>query len=180
MKVNFDELQKLVLLFKNKKIEWFVNVLDLHEGQAFGELALLNDQPRAATVKTTRDSTFAILDKKDFQKILGRIENRLIEQKARFFMDMPFLKHWTKTQIHRLIRSFESKSFVRNQVIYNQGDQSSLVYIIQKGEFEITRTRKKVVMSTKKDTNDMNLYSGFVKRNIGQLRGSAANNNGRS
>lgn len=66
-------------LSKNKKIEWFVNVLDLDEGKAFGELALLNDQPRAATVKTTRDSNFAILDKKDFQKILGRIENRLIE-----------------------------------------------------------------------------------------------------
>lgn len=95
-------------------------------------------------------------------------------------MDMPFLKHWTKTQIHRLIRSFESKSFVRNQVIYNQGEKSSLVYIIQKGEFEITRTRKRAILSTKKDTNDMNLYSGFVKRNIGQLRGSVANNNGPS
>lgn len=53
-------------LNKNKKIEWFVNVLELHEGKAFGELALLNNEPRAATVKTSRDSTFAILDKKDF------------------------------------------------------------------------------------------------------------------
>ena len=114
LKLSNEDLNNIEHLNKCKKVEWFVNVLDLDEGKAFGELALLNDGPRAATVKTTRDSNFAILDKRDFKKILERIENRLIEQKARFFMDMPFLKHWTKTQIHRLTRCFESKNFVRN------------------------------------------------------------------
>jgi len=40
------------------------------EGEYFGELALLDDAPRSASVMTTEQSTFMVLNKHDFDRIL--------------------------------------------------------------------------------------------------------------
>ena len=49
---------------------------DLNVGSGFGELALLNNVPRSATITTIEDSWFAVLDKSDFKAIMGRIYKR--------------------------------------------------------------------------------------------------------
>jgi CRP-like cAMP-binding protein len=46
-------------------------VKELSDGEAFGELALLNKKPRAATILCKEDCHFAVLDKKHFKMILS-------------------------------------------------------------------------------------------------------------
>lgn len=41
------------------------------EGEHFGELALIDNQPRSASVMTTQPSRFAVISKADFKKTLG-------------------------------------------------------------------------------------------------------------
>jgi CRP-like cAMP-binding protein len=48
--------------------------------------------------------------------------------------------------------SFVLHEFKRNQVIYNQGDKAKMVYILHRGELEISRV-KKSRGSDKKDAN---------------------------
>lgn len=48
------------------------------EGYAFGELALLERKPRAATIICEEDCDFAVLDKAPFQQILRRIATILM------------------------------------------------------------------------------------------------------
>jgi CRP-like cAMP-binding protein len=43
-------------------------------GGSFGELALINNKPRAATIKCISDANFAVLSRQDYAKVLGRIE----------------------------------------------------------------------------------------------------------
>ena len=45
----------------------------LASGSAFGELALMSNKPRAATIIAKEDTFFAILDKDPFDKILSRL-----------------------------------------------------------------------------------------------------------
>lgn len=58
--------------FKDKSNESEGNrVKVLVQGQSFGELALLDNRPRAATIICEEDSHFAVLEKKSFSEILS-------------------------------------------------------------------------------------------------------------
>ena len=59
-----------------KTYQWFVEVAQYCEGQSFGELALINDEPRQATVACLSDCFFATLDKSDYLRILRRIDGK--------------------------------------------------------------------------------------------------------
>lgn len=48
-------------------------ILELREGQSFGESALLNDTRRTATVKTLEETTCAVLNRSNFEKLMSRV-----------------------------------------------------------------------------------------------------------
>jgi CRP-like cAMP-binding protein len=49
----------------------FVEVKTLGAGAAFGEMALIDNKPRAATIICKEDSDFAVLDKAHYIRILS-------------------------------------------------------------------------------------------------------------
>ncbi len=49
-------------------------IAELTKGSSFGEFALLENKPRAATIICKKDSHFAVLDQKSFKKILGKLK----------------------------------------------------------------------------------------------------------
>jgi CRP-like cAMP-binding protein len=56
-----------------------VEVMRLREGMFFGEQALLHNQPRGATVITSKPTTVLALSKEDFDHILGPVESLAAE-----------------------------------------------------------------------------------------------------
>ena len=48
-------------------------ILELREGQSFGESALLTDTRRTATVKTLTETTCAVLSRSNFEKLMSRV-----------------------------------------------------------------------------------------------------------
>lgn len=47
-----------------------ISINTLHQGQCFGEFALVNDKPRMATIRCATDCVFAVLLRKDYKLIL--------------------------------------------------------------------------------------------------------------
>jgi CRP-like cAMP-binding protein len=62
----------------------------LNSGVSFGELALIESKPRMASIRCLMDTHFAILNKKDFNKVLGTIEKKLYLDKVSFLKNLPF------------------------------------------------------------------------------------------
>ena len=56
----------------------------LSSGEHFGEVGVIKELKRAATVRTTKDSHFAVLKKEDFKKILSAAQER-VDKKTEFF-----------------------------------------------------------------------------------------------
>jgi len=52
-------------------------VLEYKSGDYFGELALLKNQPRAASIFAKSAVTVAVLDKMSFKRLLGPLEDIL-------------------------------------------------------------------------------------------------------
>lgn len=52
-------------------------VYNYSEGSYFGELALIRDEPRAASVKAITDCKFLSLDRNSFKRLLGPLLNLL-------------------------------------------------------------------------------------------------------
>ena len=137
-----------------------VNVL--RSGSYFGELALLNDTPRTATIICKEDTDFAVLDVEDFKNILGtllipffwclltfylfvcffRIAARggwKIQKDIDFLNKTLFFSKVQKRQISTLI--YQMKMFVirRNTTIFKEGEESNNIYIIKKGEIKLLK-----------------------------------------
>lgn len=58
---------------------------ELKGGDSFGELALLNDGPRSATIKCMVDCHFAVLDKKNYITLFQQIIDDEIKKEISFY-----------------------------------------------------------------------------------------------
>jgi hypothetical protein len=66
MELTAEDLEWLDALDMYQETEWFVEVSKLTPGRTFGELALLKDAPRAATIHCICNCYFATLNRADF------------------------------------------------------------------------------------------------------------------
>lgn len=71
------------------RLQWFVDTSRLATGQSFGEMALLDDTPRAATIVAIKDCYMAVLDRHNFKQCLAKIENREKNKKIDFLKNLP-------------------------------------------------------------------------------------------
>ena len=78
--------------------------------------------------------------KEDFQNILkNKIRKSKLDQ-MEVLQSLPFFRVWTKTQLLKLVNFIlQPKQYVKNQVVYSEGERTDTIYIIKSGEFEVTR-----------------------------------------
>ena len=69
------------------------------EGRGFGELALMNSKPRAASIKALEDWDFATLSKKDYDNIIGEAMKRDFESKTTVLINIPAFNHLTRNTL---------------------------------------------------------------------------------
>ena len=114
-------------------------------GGSFGELALMYNAPRAATVTATNECILWALDRVTFRRILMESTNRRRRMYEQFLEEVPLLKSLESYERHKIADALESVTFESGHVVMRQGDMGDQFYIVESGEAKVTQVDDKGV-----------------------------------
>ncbi|KAG0740480.1 hypothetical protein G6F62_011761 [Rhizopus arrhizus] len=108
-------------------------VTSYEAGGSFGELALMYNAPRAATITATSDAKVWALDRVTFRTIL--MENTSLKRKMyeSFLAEVPLLKSLEAYERHKIADALESVYFEDGAQVMKQGDVGNQFYLIESG-----------------------------------------------
>ncbi|XP_054257795.1 cAMP-dependent protein kinase type II regulatory subunit-like [Macrosteles quadrilineatus] len=104
-----------------------------HHKGSFGELALLYNQPRAATILAATDGVLWAVDGQTFRRIVHKItyEKRLMYESL--INNVPLLKTLEPFECSNLVDALTPKTFRDNDEIIKQGEQADGMYFVISG-----------------------------------------------
>lgn len=114
-------------------------VTDYGPQGSFGELALMYNAPRAATVTATTDCVLWALDRVTFRRILMENTSKKRRMYEDFLESLPILVSLEGYERQKIADVLESVSYAPGDVIIKQGDVGESFYIIESGEVEVTK-----------------------------------------
>jgi len=103
-------------------------------GEAFGELALLYNSPRAATIIAETDCVLWSLDRETFNHI---VKNYAINKRNRYDSLLKSIKIFQTMDSYersKLADTFLEKYYKKGDIIIKQGDKGDYFYILDEGE----------------------------------------------
>lgn len=115
-------------------------VTSYEAGGSFGELALMYNAPRAATIVATSDAVLWALDRVTFRTILMENTSRKRRMYESFLEEVPLLKSLESYERHKIADALESVYFEDGQAVVTQGDIGDRFYIIEAGLAAVYKT----------------------------------------
>ncbi|OWF39986.1 cyclic nucleotide-binding domain-containing protein 2-like isoform X2 [Mizuhopecten yessoensis] len=112
----------------------------LVRGDAFGELALLQDIRRTASITCRETCEMLVVDKDTFAKVCPKIFEEELEEKERFLCHLPLFNSrvWTKEMIKRICTEAQIQEYKTNKVIVVDSDEE-WIYVCMEGKCQIIR-----------------------------------------
>jgi cAMP-dependent protein kinase regulator len=118
---------------ENKKIK------EYHSGEVFGELALLYNAPRAATIVAVQDSVLWSLDRECFNHIVKEAAIRRREKYVKFLSQVKILSNMDPYERSQLADVLKTLKFSPGEVIIKQGDNGDDFFIVEEGNAVATK-----------------------------------------
>lgn len=108
-------------------------------GDAFGELAIMYNAPRAATCRVKTSAKLWALDRVAFKVIVVAAAMQKRETYKNFLSKVPILESITEMECMTLADSLAEETFQNEAIICNQGDEGNFFYIIKEGTAECSQ-----------------------------------------
>ena len=120
----------------------FSQLAVLMAGSCFGELALISNQLRAASILCREPTQLAVLERDEYRRILGRIDDAKLEAKVQLLQKHPAFCSWSKSSLQRISYFFNERMYRRKQVVFRAGVAASYVYLVKSGDFQLLTEMK--------------------------------------
>lgn len=118
-------------------------------GSSFGELALMYNAPRAATVTATQPATLWSLDRVTFRKILLDGTHQRRSMYDGFLKEVPILSDLGSYERNKLADALTSQVFEPGLAVITEGEAGDAFYLVESGEAEVTKAGEGVVKQLK-------------------------------
>lgn len=136
---------------------------------SFGELALMYNTPRAATIVATSEGALWGLDRVTFRRIIVKNNARKRKMFEAFIESVPLLKSLEVSERLKIVDVIGEKIYKDGERIITQGDKADSFYIIESGEVSILIKSK-----TKANKEDSNQEVEIARCRKGQYFGELA------
>ena len=112
----------------------------LESGSSFGDLALMYNCPRAATIRTVSDCTLWTLDRVFFRQAMVTSSSNQNVQLSQFLSKLELFSSIGVQKLNQLARALTKQSYDDGQYIIRQGDIGDQFYVLHRGQVSVTKT----------------------------------------
>ena len=136
-------------------------------GESFGELALLYNAPRAATIRAKTDCTCWALDRECFNNIVKDAAMKKREKYENTLKKVEILESVDPYELGQICDALKAVIFKKGEYIIKQGEKGDIFYILDEGQAHA----EKVLEEGKKAENVKSYESGGYFGELALLKG---------
>jgi cGMP-dependent protein kinase len=108
-------------------------------GTVFGELAILYNVPRAATVTATTECVLWVIDRFSFRKIARNIAESTIQQVVAFLAEVPLLRALSASEREKIAEAVEEKFVTAGETVVYEGEEGHCMYLLVRGHCQAVK-----------------------------------------
>jgi len=108
-------------------------------GKAFGELAILYNCKRTASIKAVADGKLWTIERTVFQQIMQTTGMRKIENQVNFLRIVPLLSNFPENILSKISDVLELEVYKKGDYVVRQGTAGDTFYIISEGDVKVTQ-----------------------------------------
>ncbi|XP_067871204.1 cGMP-dependent protein kinase 2 [Heterodontus francisci] len=122
-------------VFQNSKILTSISIWN-----AFGELAILYNCTRTASVKAVSSVKTWVLDQDVFRNIMRGTAQARHEQYRNFLRSVSLLKNLPEDKLAKIVDCLEVEYYDKGDYIIREGEEGSTFFILAKGKVKVTQS----------------------------------------
>lgn len=113
---------------------------EYHPGEAFGELSLLYNAPRAATITAKNEAELWSLDRQTFNHIVKDAASQKRDKYEEFLKGVKILQNMDEYERSKLADAFKEHWYQPEDFVIREGEDGQTFYLIMHGNAVATKT----------------------------------------
>ena len=127
-------------IFEEIRILGYFKVVELQQGNSFGEIALINDNNlRTASIYVNSSSLFGVLNSKDYKKSVKNTQLRIKRNNIVFILNVDLFAGLSYGYFNTTFWNyFIFKQLKKGEYLFKEGEKRQFIYFIRRGEIKLT------------------------------------------
>jgi CRP-like cAMP-binding protein len=147
---------------KSQVVNVLKNICELSDGDFFGEVALIYNIPRTATITALTETSLIRIDKHPFNRYLKHLFEGQLEDQIEFMQLCPLFNGMPKELLIKLGIRANIKKFATGQIILKTDSKCDSIYIIRRGTVKVTKEINFI-------KNEAKVKKRSLKRNLSEI-----------